>query len=164
MFGISYDTWKEICDMYFSLNPKIHKAYLQWFPFSKLSEQNKKEISGVDFFDKYIKSGGFVLFSEVMRHSENFIQKSDGSFRNSSLISPLLFLIIQAVGKEIFDKYVSQRQSGIEVYYAGNYGMLRPRYKQDYDDFYKSINLAAQQHRYYIKTDVTDFFNNIKDL
>ena len=34
-----------------------------------------------------IKTGGFVLFPEVMRHSENYIQKDDGSFRNAVLIS-----------------------------------------------------------------------------
>ena len=43
MFGISYDTWKEICDMYFSLHVGIHKAYLQWFPFSKLTDEDKTE-------------------------------------------------------------------------------------------------------------------------
>ena len=75
MFGISYDTWKEICDMYFSLHTGTHKAYLQWFPFSKLSDEDKAEISGKLFFNKYIKTGGFVLFPEVMRHSENFIQR-----------------------------------------------------------------------------------------
>ena len=55
MFGISYDTWKEICDMYFSLHVGIHKAYLQWFPFSKLTDEDKTEISGADFYNKYIK-------------------------------------------------------------------------------------------------------------
>ena len=54
MFGISYDTWKEICDMYFSQHVSINKAYLQWFPFSKLPDKDKDEISGEDFFKRYI--------------------------------------------------------------------------------------------------------------
>ena len=89
MFGITYDTWKEICNMYFLLGEKTQKSYLQRFPFSKLSDFDKDEICGEDFFEKYIATGGFVLFPEIMLCSENYIQKGDGSFRNSALISPL---------------------------------------------------------------------------
>lgn len=161
MFGISYDTWKEICDMYFSLHISTQKAYLQWFPFSKLTDAEKNEIAGEDFFNKYIKTGGFVLFPEVMRHSDNFIQKSDGSFRNATLVSPMLFLVLQAIGKEIATRYISQRPVDIGVYYAGNYELNRSRYKQDYDDFFKAINAGAEQYQYFIKTDITSFFGNI---
>ena len=35
MFGFTYDTWREICEMYFKLGDGSKKAYLQWFPFSK---------------------------------------------------------------------------------------------------------------------------------
>lgn len=101
MFGISYETWKEICEMYFDIPQGSLKAYLQWFPFTKLSEDDKEKIKSNDFFDRYIDSGGFVIFPEVMRRSENFVQKEDGSFRNASLVSPLLFLVIQAIGKEV---------------------------------------------------------------
>ena len=138
MFGISYDTWKEICAMYLSLHVGTHKAYLQWFPFSKLTDEDKIEIASETFFKKYIATGGFVLFPEVMRHSENYIQKGDGSFRNAALISPILFLVLQAVGEEISVRYTSQRSSDIGVYYAGNFKLTRPKYKQDYDDFYKA--------------------------
>lgn len=161
MFTISYDTWKEICDMYFSLHEGIYKAYLQWFPFSKLSEEDRAEIASEYFFNKYIKTGGFVLFPEVMRHSENFIQKSDGSFRNSVLVSPIFFLVLQAIGKEISTKYQPRRPLDVEVYYAGNYELNRPRYKQDYDDFFKAINAGAEQYQYFLKTDITNFFGNI---
>jgi len=128
MFGISYESWKEICDMYFSLHTGTQKAYLQWFPFSKLSEEDKAEISEEDFYNKYIQTGGFVLFPEVMRHSENYIQKSDGSFCNAALISPMLFLVLQAIGKEIASRYTQQRPVDIGVYYAGNYEFMRPKY------------------------------------
>ena len=161
MFGISYDTWKEICGMYFSLHVGIHKAYLQWFPFSKLTDEDKTEISAADFYNKYIKTGGFVLFPEVMRHSDNFIQKSDGSFRNAALVSPIFYLVLQAIGKEIATRYHSQRPVDVGVYYAGNYELNRPRYKQDYDDFFKAINAGAEQYQYFIKTDITSFFGNI---
>lgn len=161
MFGISYETWKETCNMFFSIREGVHKAYLQWFPFSKLSNDDKEELTSEHFFKKYISGGGFVLFTEVMKHTENFIQKGDGSFRNSVLISPLLFLIIQALGKEISIRYTSQRSSDIEVYYAGNYELSQPGYKHSYDEFYKSINAGREQFQYFIKTDITNFFGSI---
>ena len=49
MFGISYDTWKKVCGMYFTLETGSQKAYLQWFPFTKLSSDDKEIISGEDF-------------------------------------------------------------------------------------------------------------------
>ena len=44
MFGISFNTWRDICNMYLSLPPGSTKAYLQWFPFTKLSDHDKKEL------------------------------------------------------------------------------------------------------------------------
>ena len=102
-----------------------------------------------------------LLFPEVMRHSENYIQKSDGSFRNSSLISPILFLVLQSVGREIYKKYTPQRPSTIGAFYAGNYEYNRPTYKQDYDEFSKAINAGVEQNQYFIKTDISSFYGNI---
>ena len=59
MFGISYDTWKSVCDMYFSLNACSQKAYLQWFPFTKLSFADKETISGEEFYMLVHKIKGF---------------------------------------------------------------------------------------------------------
>lgn len=161
MFGVKYDTWKSVCDMYFSLKTGSLKAYLQWFPFTKLTKADKDIISSEDFFNKYIKNGFFVLFPPAMHQSENFLQKSDGSFRDSSLVGPILYLMLQAVGKEIYDQYISVRPYDVSVYYAGNYEHMRPKYKQDYDDFFKELNASIDEYQYFIKTDITNFFANI---
>lgn len=161
LLGISYETWEEICDMYLSLNTLSAKAYLQWFPFTKLSDEDKEYIASREFFEQYIKASSFIFFPDAMQQSENYLQKSDGSFRNSSLISPILYLVLQSVGKEIYNKYVSVRPCEISVYYAGNYEYMRPRYKQDYDDFFKELNSSIDGYQYFIKTDVTNFFSNI---
>ena len=124
MFGISYDTWKSVCDMYFSLNMGSQKAYLQWFPFTKLSSSDKEIISGEKFYNQYIKTGSFVLFPSVMHQSENYLQKGDGSFRDASLISPILYLILQSIGMEIHNHYTPVRSADISVYYAGNYEQI----------------------------------------
>lgn len=161
MFGISYDTWKSVCDMYFSLKPGAQKAYLQWFPFTKLSSDDKKTIAGEEFYNNYIKTASFMLFPPAMHQSENYLQKGDGSFRDSALVAPVLYLFLQAIGLEIHNHYFSIRPSDISVYYAGNYERLRPKYKQDYDDFFKELNASIDEYQYFIKTDITNFFANI---
>lgn len=161
LFGISYTTWKSVCDMYFSLNEGSKKAYLQWFPFTKLSKKDEETISGEDFYNTYIKTASLVLFSSVMHQSENFLQKGDGSFRDSSLIGPILYLTLQSIGMEIHNRYNPMRPQGVSAYYAGNYNHLRPKYKQDYDDFYKELNASIGEYQYFIKTDITSFYSNI---
>lgn len=161
MFGVSYDTWKSICNMYFSLNAGSQKAYLQWFPFTKLSSADKENISGEEFYNSYIKTASFMLFPPAMHRSENYLQKGDGSFRDSSLVAPVLFLFLQSIGLEVHNHYSPIRPSDISVYYAGNYEYLRPNYKQDYDDFFKELNASIDEYQYFIKTDITNFFANI---
>lgn len=147
--------------MYFSLKSGSLKSYLQWFPFTKLSNADKETIKSKDFYEKYIDSASFVLFPFVMYQSENFLQKGDGSFRDSSLVSPILYLMLQAVGKEIYEQYVTHRPINISAYYAGNYEFMRPKYKQDYDNFFKELNACIDEYQYFIKTDVTNFYANI---
>ena len=161
MFWVSYDTWKSICNMYFSLNAGSQKAYLQWFPFTKLSSADKENISGEEFYNSYIKTASFMLFPPAMHQSENYLQKGDGSFRDSSLVAPVLFLFLQSIGLEVHNHYSPIRPSDISVYYAGNYEYLRPKYKQDYDDFFKELNASIDEYQYFIKTDITNFFANI---
>lgn len=139
----------------------LKKSYLQSFPFSKLSDTDKTYLLSEDFFLQYIKSGAFILYPESLHRTENYIQKGDGSFRDSSLVSPMLYLVLQSIGKEISNKYISQRPPEISVYYAGNYQHNRPIYKQDYDDFFKEINEYIDSYQYFIKTDISNFYSNI---
>jgi len=161
MFDISYETWQSVCSMYFNLKIGVKKAYLQLFPFSKISSDDEKYLLSEDFFSKYIKTGAFVMFPESLFRTENYLQKGDGSFRDSSLISPILYLVLQSIGKEMAGKYSVQRSCDISIYYAGNYEYNRPMYKQDYDDFFKEINREIDKYQYFIKTDISNFYSNI---
>lgn len=147
--------------MYFSISPGSLRSYLQWYPFAKLEKVDRDTMLSEEFYNKYIKNSAFALFPFVMHQSENFLQKGDGSFRDSSLISPILYLVLQCVGKEIYEKYDCSRPGDISVYYAGNYEYMRPNYKQDYDEFFKEINSCIEGYQYFIKTDITNFFSNI---
>lgn len=160
MFGIEYCTWQSICDMYFDMGSKSQKMYLQWFPFSRLSDQDKQTIRSKDYFEKHISSGAFTMYPAVMQRSENYIQKADGSFRDATLISPILYLVLQSVGKKVSECY-SRTNKSVETYYSGNYREMCPKYKMDYDAFFKSINSYTDDYQYYIKTDITNFFGCI---
>lgn len=161
MLGISYSNWERICNMYFEKPNLLLQNYLQQYPFSKLSQADKDNLITETFYENYIKSGNFMLYPEFMTVSENFLQKSDGTFRDSSLISPILFLVLQAIGKEISEKYKPVRPEEISVYYSGNYEKMRPFYKEDYDEFYKELNYNSDYYKYFIKTDITNFFSNV---
>lgn len=158
MFGITYDNWKNTCEMYFGPGTDSKKAYLQWFPFYKLSKENEDMIKSEAFYTKFIESGCFVFYPSAMHHSENFIQKNDGSFREAVLVSPIMYLVLQCIGREIFNRYTEKRPRNISVFYAGAYNENRPKYKRSYDDFFKYLNLRMEKYDYFIKTDITDFF------
>jgi len=87
--------------------------------------------------------------------------KGDGNFRNASLVSPIMYLVALTIGKSISKAYQSKRQPSIDVFYAGNYDENRLYYKKDYDVFFKTINVLSQSYKYFIKTDIKDFFPNI---
>ena len=77
--------------------------------------QKKKMILSENFYDEYVKNFSFLLFPQSVHISENFMQKSDGSFRYSNLVSPVLYLILQALGKEIHSVYTSCRTAQTTV-------------------------------------------------
>ncbi|MGJ7045792.1 AbiA family abortive infection protein [Thermoanaerobacterium thermosulfurigenes] len=161
MFFITYDTWKAVCDMYFKQKIGRLKSYIQWFPFSKLNIHDKEKIKSKEFFQQYIQSGAAVLFPKFLFRTNNYMQKSDGSFRNSSLLSPLSYLLFESIGKTISRVYHPKRPSDISVFYAGNFDEMRCFYKYDYDAFCKEINAELENYDYFIKTDIRDFFKNI---
>lgn len=161
MFGIKYETWQNVCKMYFKKKNKYLTNYLQSYPFSKVYLKEKNLIISKNFYEKYTKSGNFIFYKSIMNVSDNFMQRSDGSFRDCSLVSPIMFLVLQSIGKEIHDKYTMVRQKDISVYYAGNYDENRAFYKNDYDEFYKQLNLESEAFEYFIKTDISNFFSNI---
>ncbi len=161
LFGISYDTWSEICRMYLYLSSKVSKRFFQLFPFSKLSSKEKKYILSEDFFNLYIKNGAFLFKEENKIITDNFILKSDNTFRHATIISPLLYLVQQAIGKEIWRFYKSERPEQIQVFYAGDYEKSVPTYKKQYDSFCKTLNINKRNFDFFIKTDISDFFSNI---
>ena len=161
MFNIEYEAWENVCSAYFKLNENTKKAYLQFFPLTKISKIEEEHLKSESFFNNYIKDLTFAIVEECFFRTNNFLQKGDGSFRDSSLVSPILFLVLQTLGYKIYNLYEQERNENIEVYYAGNYNELDVMYKKSYDEFYNSINSKKNDFDYYLKTDLSNFFSNI---
>ncbi len=161
MFIIDYDTWKDVCSMYFRLSKRTASNYLQLYPFSRLDKSEKTTVLSEDFFYTCISNGNYVNFEETMFRVEHYMQKVDSSFRRAALVSPILFLIIQCIGKKISESYKTCGPKYVSAFYGGNYSASRCHYKKDYDDFFKYVNECGMHFEYFIKSDVRDFFSNI---
>ena len=133
------------------------RMYLQWYPFTRLSSREKETLVSKSFFNDYIKSGLFLYYSENWLITNNYIMKGDGNFRNASLVSPIMYLVALTIGKSI-SKDTNLSANHRLMFYAGNYDENRLYYKKDYDVFFKTINVLSQSYKYFIKTDIKDFF------
>ncbi|MCT3409038.1 AbiA family abortive infection protein [Lactobacillus helveticus] len=161
LFHISKKVWKDTCNMYFKISSGSLRNYLQFYPFSKMTWNDKQYLMNYKFYSKYIKNGAIVQFTDVMRITDNYLLKKDGSFRDATLLSPILFLVLQAIGKEISLKYQNTRSTQIATYYSGNYSSMNAKYSKEYSYFYRECKRCATKYDYFIKTDISSFFVNI---
>lgn len=161
MLSIQYEDWENICKQVFIQNRNRKKMYLQWYPFTCLSSQEKDLLCSEEFFNEFIKNGVFTYYPENWIVADNYLMKGDGNFRNATLISPIMYLLALSIGKSIAQRYRSNRPADISVYYAGNLNEDRLYYQAEYDKFYKELNMLSEEYTYFIKTDVKDFFCNI---
>ena len=96
-----YSTWNETCEAIFKMDKEILNKYLQLYPFSQLDNSEKEYIRSEYFFDLFIKKGFIFSLDSTYCIAERFIQKGNGSFRKTYLVSPVLYLYLLAIGKQI---------------------------------------------------------------
>lgn len=156
--GIQYDTWVETVNTYFELPTKYKFNHLQLYPFTK--NKMKDEIVSEAFYNSYIKSGYFITITNQMALNSNYLQKTDATYRQSQLLSPILYLITEAICKEIYLKVDDKFNSHFSLY-AGNLEENDVNYTKQYDKFIKQVNIDADKYPYYMKFDFKDFYRNI---
>ena len=161
MLPIEYSDWKTVWSQLLIQKRSRKQVNLQWYSFSCLSKIDKDFLQSEKFFQDYIQSGFVFFHADVWFVSDNYLMKSDGNFRHASLVSPIMYLVMLAIGKHISKRYIPARQKSIDVFYAGNFAEDRLSYHKDYDMFHKRINEIADDRQYFIKTDIKDFFPNI---
>lgn len=164
LLGINYKNWKKTCDMFF--NPKIKMSlsmYMQDYPLTKLNHESIEIIKSKNFFDNYIANGKILFNPTVIKRTSNFITKNSGGFRDSQLLSPFLFLLLQAIGVEIQSRYIALRSENPKLiaYYSGNFSRNIVTYKSQYKGFCEVNTQLSKEFPYFIKTDISDYFSNI---
>ena len=80
--------------------------YLQWYPFTQLSTEEKEVLMSEEFFLQQIKTGVFLYYPENWLITNNYVMKGDGNFRNASLVSPLMYLLALSIGKTFLIEFL----------------------------------------------------------
>lgn len=161
MFGIDYTIWRSTCKGVRKLSDPLFRAHLQLFPFACVTLHDWSYLESETFYENYIRNGAIVHCPDLYFRDDNYIQKSDGSYRNSTLISPIMHLLTTAIGMTLHKSYVITRPNPIYCYYSGSYSSNQFHYKSEYDAFYKEVNILREQNKYFIKLDIKDFYDNI---
>lgn len=158
---MNYSDWLDTCESVFETSDNILNKYLQLYPFSRLNVFEKDDIKSKDFFDSYIRNGFIFSLDSTYEITERFIQKGNGSFRKTYLISPILYLYLLAIGKQISVRYRDSRSWNTDCYYAADFNTMDVHYKKSYNDFLSSLNAAHSVYKYYIKIDFSNYFNSL---
>ena len=108
MMHPSYEAWKDACDTMMKQKRRL-TSYFQWYPFSVLSETDREILSSETFFSTYIQDGAFLICYSMRFTTKGFIQKQGAAFRDSVLVSPILFLYLLAFGIEYQRVFVDPR-------------------------------------------------------
>ena len=158
MLKIEYDEWSELCNNLKRYISAYRKFYLQLYP---ITEEILEKVKEENYFNKYIKTGAFLLDDINWIKCENPNMNADGTLRQRNLISPLFYIIYIYIGNKINKLYKNKRNTDIEVYYAGNLEKNRFHYKKEYNEFCKKAIKLSKNYKYYLKTDIKNFFNNV---
>ena len=156
---VSYESWLTACNMMKYQKRRLF-CYLQWYPFSRLSNSDWLVLESSDFWKDYIADGAFILDNSMRFVTHGYIQKQGIALRDSYLVSPHIFLYLLAYGIEFakcYDKQVRQRK----VFYSGNLSRCSPFYRDEYLRFCRSVGRAVSQYSHCIVSDISNYFPSI---
>lgn len=159
MINISYEIWKEACELVQTYSKYCGKYYLQLYPLYKYN--NLSKLSTKDYFNSYIKNGAIFSNYDNFNKIDNYCRKSDGSYRKRFLISPIMYIYYIAIGLYFSKKYNQKRTKDIYVKYAGNFEKKELHYRNSYQQFVNYVSNKSLEYNYYYKMDISDFFNKI---
>ncbi|OIS59884.1 abortive infection protein [Staphylococcus equorum] len=160
MISINFNDWEKVCKSLFNLNKAKLESYVQWYPFSKLTENSKDIISSETFFLNFIENGAIFKEYNTFNFPTHYSQKTSASFRNMSLVSPFVYLYIETVGYHINKEY-TRKSKDVRCYYSGDLSESEFSYKNSYDKFFADINSLSSAYDYFYKFDISNFFDAI---
>lgn len=159
MMHPSYNSWKAACQTMQNQKRRL-RCYLQWYPFSVLDTYDWLLLSSEDFYSTYIKDGSFITCASMNFITNGFIQKQGASFRDSTLVSPVMFLYLVAFGIE-YQKSFADLRGDMICEYAGDLANNQAQYKHSYRRYCDQKRIAKSQYSHYLKTDISNFYNSV---
>lgn len=158
MIDFGYEIWEETCSSVKKYSDVYGKYYAQLYSFS--IGNFCETISAKDYYEKYVKSGA-IFEKENFCFPDNFTLKQDGTVRKRNLLSPIVYLYYIAIGKYIYSKNKYENDNKFIKYYGGNFEKNNLHYKESYNEFISNVRLLSNDYNYYMKFDISSFFQNI---
>lgn len=161
---ISVNEWQENVSAYLNTSKNVLNKYLQSYPFSILNEKVKNTLKSKDFFDNYISNCAF-LNDEELKLCKTVMTKKDGNFREITISSPIIFLLLNVLGAHLYEeskeKLFHYKNSNVSSFYAGNYKEKSFHYSDSYKSFINEIENKKNEYKYCFKTDISQFYSSI---
>lgn len=155
----SFESWQIACQMMRNERTRL-RSYLQWYPFIRLDRESWGTVSSETFYRFFIEDGSFVLAEDMRFVTKGCVQKEGASFRDSYLVSPVIYLYLLAFGIEYEKLYIEKRENELCLY-AGDLHQKQGHYRKSYRVFCDSIKHESDQFDFCLKTDIANFFGSI---
>lgn len=161
-WNIEYNKWEKYVSAFLSTNNNILDKYLQLYPFSKFSDSLKTRLKSEDFFNSYICNCAFLNDRELKLY-KTIMTKKSGGFREVTVSSPIIFLVLNVIGGHLFNKVNKLKiaDERISTFYSGNYEKNIFHYRSSYKSFSKMINEKKDEYKFCFKTDISKFYSSI---
>ena len=159
MIDFGYDIWINVINEIKSISKTHGQYFMQLFPFYCCNDLT--EISSEDYYDKYIKTGCFLLNDVNYIMANNYNIKKDGSFRKRFAISPIFYIYYICIGHYVYSKSLKNENEKIKVFYSGNFKSDELHYLNSYKSYMKEITNNSYQYEKYIKVDIQSFYSTI---
>ncbi len=155
ILNISKEEWNNVICMYEYVADSKHMHLLQWYPLQNIYFKLK-----ITFYNEYISNSSVVMLDSFWYKEPTYALRSDGNIRNITLVSPLLFLVIECFGRKIWSNFEERKDDRVHRYYSGNYEKLDANYHDSYVKYCSEVNNFSG-FGYYIKTDIKNFYDSI---
>ena len=159
LVNITFESWRVACEMVKCEKGRL-RSYLQWLPFYVINKSEWATIESEEFFDRYISDGSFILCERMRFLGNGLIQKSGFAFRDSRLVSPVIYLYLLAFSIE-YERIFSPGFKNDATFYSGDITRRRLHYRKSYRAYCQALKMCSSEYKWCVKTDLAHFYESI---
>lgn len=156
---VSYGSWCKACGMVRREKPRL-RSYLQWYPFFAMNVDRWDRIESEQFYSTFIEDGSFILCKSMRFLQDGLVQKKGHAFRDTMLVSPVMYLYLLAFAVEYYAVFSSPCAAD-NTFYSGDVARERLHYRGSYRSYCQALELSSREYRWCVKTDISHFFGSI---